>query len=175
MTVVSDGRFGGIDECVFLREVGCCFAGHTYASLHSGTTTSRTQSRSVLHFLLINTRRLDGVLHDAESLDSLLPERRVDVSLTMAGEYYCQKFEGRFYREQYLDLHCGWEHGEEVTAFEAAFREEQKEIRKLRLKGLLVAVYFVFLMIFALFARGSGWTGNDGYRTGESLVPKVAP
>jgi hypothetical protein len=56
-------------------------------------------------------------------------------------------------------LHKGLEHHQrlddsEQEAFEAAFADEEDELRFLRLKalGMLVIVYFGFLFLYAIFA-----------------------
>jgi hypothetical protein len=66
---------------------------------------------------------------------------------------YCDR---RFARDDYRDLHLGVDHAGELTAeererYEAALAEEEQQLRLFRYKalGLLVLVYFGFLILFA--------------------------
>ena len=67
---------------------------------------------------------------------------------------YCGR---SFAREEYRDLHLGVEHGAAMTdaervAFSEAREAEERALRLFRYKvlGLLVVVYFLFLMAYAL-------------------------
>ncbi len=62
-----------------------------------------------------------------------------------------------FAREEYLVLHRGLEHGDElsedeVAAFHDAYEEETEELRLFRLKALalLVLLYFGFLFTYSV-------------------------
>ncbi|WP_302081355.1 DUF7410 domain-containing protein [Salinibaculum rarum] len=69
----------------------------------------------------------------------------------------CEYCGAPFADEELRALHRGHAHSDALTddqraAFEAAYQDEQAEIRQFRLKalGLLVLLYFVFLMGYAL-------------------------
>lgn len=66
---------------------------------------------------------------------------------------YCDR---RFARDDYRDLHLGVDHEDLLTdaereRYEVALAEEEEQLRLFRYKalGLLVLVYFGFLMLFA--------------------------
>jgi hypothetical protein len=69
----------------------------------------------------------------------------------------CEHCSAPFADEELLALHRGHEHTDALTddqreTFEEAYTAEQAEIRRFRLKalGLLVLLYFVFLMVYAV-------------------------
>ncbi len=69
----------------------------------------------------------------------------------------CEHCGAPFANEELLALHQGHEHADALTddqraAFEDAYAAEQAEIRQFRLKalGVLVLLYFVFLMVYAI-------------------------
>ncbi|MBX0324624.1 C2H2-type zinc finger protein [Halomicroarcula sp. F13] len=74
-----------------------------------------------------------------------------------APAYECAYCDRPFAREEWLALHRGLDHpdeldDDEVAAFRAAYAEEEEELGTFRLQalGALVAIYFVLLMIYAL-------------------------
>ncbi|WP_435154366.1 C2H2-type zinc finger protein [Haladaptatus sp. DFWS20] len=71
--------------------------------------------------------------------------------------YECAYCGQPFSHEEYLVLHRGLEHGDElndtqVSAFHDAYREETDELRLFRLKALalLVLLYFGFLFTYSV-------------------------
>lgn len=79
------------------------------------------------------------------------PSAQVDDDATCP---YCER---RFARETWLALHEGQEHADRLTpdrraTIEAIREREERELRRHRLKaiGLLVLLYFGFLLTFAL-------------------------
>ncbi|WP_340098296.1 C2H2-type zinc finger protein [Salinibaculum salinum] len=89
----------------------------------------------------------DGVAERAEDLDYVdAPDAAV-----------CEHCGAPFADEELLALHLGHEHPDALTddqreAFEDAYANEQAEIRRFRLKalGVLVLLYFLFLMVYAV-------------------------
>ncbi len=81
----------------------------------------------------------------------------VESAPTSEGPFDCRYCGQRFTREEWLALHRGLEHdgltAEEQAAFEAAREAENKQLRLFRLKalGALVALYFGFVMAYAVF------------------------
>jgi hypothetical protein len=71
---------------------------------------------------------------------------------------YCARV---FAREDYRDLHLGVDHADDLTdaereRYETALAEEEQALRLFRYKalGLLVLVYFGFLMLYAFSLAG---------------------
>ena len=71
---------------------------------------------------------------------------------------YCDR---AFARDDYRDLHLGVDHADDLTdaereRYETALAEEEKELRLFRYKavGLLVLVYFGFLILYAFSLAG---------------------
>jgi len=71
--------------------------------------------------------------------------------------HVCQYCGRPFAREDLLALHRGHAHfdslaGDQREAFEAAYADEQEEIRLVRLKalGALILLYFGFLILYAV-------------------------
>ncbi|WP_255196646.1 DUF7410 domain-containing protein [Halorarius litoreus] len=68
----------------------------------------------------------------------------------------CPHCDRRFARDDYRDLHLGVDHAGDLTdaereRYEAALAAEEEQLRLFRYKalGLLVLVYFGFLILFA--------------------------
>jgi hypothetical protein len=84
----------------------------------------------------------------------MTPQTTVPADETPADCPYC----GRpFAREEYLTLHKGLDHYEDLSAdeqeaFVEAYEAETEEIKLFRLKavGLLVVIYFGFLFTYAI-------------------------
>lgn len=74
------------------------------------------------------------------------------------GEAYVCDYCGRpFAREEWLALHRGLDHEDRITpaereAFEAAYEDEEADLRMFRLQalGALVLIYFFFLIVYGL-------------------------
>ena len=83
-------------------------------------------------------------------------ETRLDTDPPDADAVVCDRCGHPFATETLLALHRGQAHtddlsDEEIAAFEAAYEDEQADIRLFRLKaiGLLILVYFGFLIVYA--------------------------
>jgi hypothetical protein len=88
-------------------------------------------------------------LTDGQAVSFDAPETDDPVVCDYCGQPYA--------REEWLALHHGRAHpgaltDEEIEAFRAAYDAEETEIREFRLRalGVLVAIYFLLLMIYAL-------------------------
>jgi len=92
---------------------------------------------------------------------STQPPDDVDVDIEFApdaeGPFDCRYCGQRFTREEWLALHRGLDHegltDTERAAFLAAREAEDEQLRLFRLKALLalVALYFGFVMAYAVF------------------------
>ena len=92
------------------------------------------------------------------STDTPPVETRADHPDDGSGEPYTCGYCGRpFAREEWLTLHRGVDHegamsDAEREAFRAAYEAEEEDIRMFRLQaiGVLVLIYFLFLIVYGL-------------------------
>lgn len=95
----------------------------------------------------------------------------VDLAVPADAEVYtCERCGERFPRARHRDLHRGLVHGDDLTeaereAYATASADEHADLRRFRLVslGLLVLIYFGFLLLYAV----AGTSGSD------ALVPLV--
>ncbi|ESP87625.1 hypothetical protein [Candidatus Halobonum tyrrellensis] len=81
-----------------------------------------------------------------------------------ADVFACERCDERFPRARHLDLHRGLAHADDLTetereAYAAASADEHADLRRFRLVslGLLVLIYFGFLLLYAV----AGTSGSD--------------
>lgn len=100
----------------------------------------------------------DDAAQSTDSESGAVTSGRVETDVPPDGAVHrCHYCERPFAEESYLVLHHGLEHADELTeeereAFRTAYEEEEADLRRFRLValGLLVALYFGFLFVFAV-------------------------
>ncbi|PSQ25681.1 DNA-binding protein [Halobacteriales archaeon QS_8_65_32] len=83
----------------------------------------------------------------------------VDGTASTDGRIECAYCGRRFAERELLALHRGVEHAEELDerereAFDAAYGDEEEELRHFRLKALLALMALYFLLLFAYSVFG---------------------